>query len=67
MFHFSWQKNKTEKAPKHRAPPNRFNIQPGRQWDGIDRSNGFEVAYFKKLAQQSVKKDLDYKYTVADM
>lgn len=34
------------------APSNRYNIRPGRHWDGVDRSNGFEKNMFKMLNQQ---------------
>jgi pre-mRNA-splicing factor CWC26 len=37
------------------APINRYNIRPGRHWDGVDRSNGFEKEMFKKLNQQNAQ------------
>lgn len=51
---------------KHRFQPNRFGIEPGKRWDGVDRSNGFEAKFFKKEASERVKDQLGYQYGVAN-
>ncbi len=33
------------------APSNRYSIRPGRHWDGVDRSNGFESDMFKRQTE----------------
>eukprot|EP00657_Telonema_sp_P-1_P012514 TRINITY_DN912_c0_g1_i5.p1 TRINITY_DN912_c0_g1~~TRINITY_DN912_c0_g1_i5.p1 ORF type:complete len:160 (-),score=30.57 TRINITY_DN912_c0_g1_i5:92-571(-) len=49
------------------APPNRFKIRPSHKWDGVDRSNGFEAAYFKMEASKILQEKLAYKMGCADM
>jgi pre-mRNA-splicing factor CWC26 len=48
-------------------PPNRFNISPGYRWDGVNRSNGYEVRYFESIASRIATKEEAYKWSVEDM
>lgn len=48
-------------------PPNRYNLQPGYRWDGVDRSNGFEKKFFSKLSEDKAIKDIAYKWSTEDM
>ncbi|CAI2179965.1 16718_t:CDS:2 [Funneliformis geosporum] len=63
-------KKKSGGRPRYQGPPaptNRFNIQPGFRWDGIDRSNGFERQFFEKRNAREALANEAYKWSVEDM
>ncbi|CAN6215237.1 unnamed protein product [Urochloa humidicola] len=48
-------------------PPNRYGIKPGRHWDGVDRSNGFEKDMFKLKNEKQATEQEAYLWSVSDM
>ncbi|KAI0564539.1 hypothetical protein FGB62_25g48 [Gracilaria domingensis] len=50
-----------------RAPPNRYGILPGPRWDGIERTNGFEVRLENMRAEKRSTDYQAYRASVADL
>ncbi|KAL4602207.1 hypothetical protein ACB092_10G037000 [Castanea dentata] len=57
----SWLKRRLD------AAPNRYGIRPGRHWDGVDRSNGFEKGLFKRMNEKRATQTEAYLWSVSDM
>ncbi|GMP44088.1 hypothetical protein CsSME_00013186 [Camellia sinensis var. sinensis] len=49
------------------APPNRYAIRPGRHWNGVDCSNGFEKEIFKRTPEKRATESKAYLWSVSDM
>jgi pre-mRNA-splicing factor CWC26 len=63
--------NKREKMPKLKCPfpgpANRYDIEPGHRWDGVDRSNGYEGRLLLKMNEKKANAEFDYKWRTEDM
>lgn len=42
--------------------PNRYGIQPGHRWDGVDRGNGFEKEWFASRNRKGRIESLEYQW-----
>lgn len=47
--------------------PNRYGIRPGRHWDGVDRSNGYEKELYKRQNEKRANETEAYLWSVSDM
>lgn len=47
--------------------PNRYGIKPGRHWDGVNRSNGYEKQMFKRMNEKRATEREAYLWSVSDM
>lgn len=63
----STTKESSKNSNVRRGPPNRYDIPPGSQWDGVDRSNGFEQILLAQRTSDIASKHTAYKWRSEDM
>lgn len=49
------------------AAPNRYGIKPGRHWDGVDRSTGFDKAMVERMNDKLATEREAYLWSMSDM
>jgi len=54
-------------SSKFRAAPNRYGINPGHRWDGVDRGNGFEKKFLLAQNERIAKEEEAYKWRTEEM
>ena len=52
---------------KFKAPPNRYGIEPGVKWDGVDRSNGFETRLLLSRNEKKSNEADAYRWRTEDL